>query len=51
MFAIAESVYRTGLETTHFFTNPFEKAFKELPDQLVESYGLEVDRLLKLAIE
>tara|TARA_R110000751_G_scaffold93304_3_gene182344 strand:- start:6545 stop:7072 length:528 start_codon:yes stop_codon:yes gene_type:complete len=51
MFAIAESVYRTGLETTNFFTNPFEKAFKELPDQLVQSYGLEVDRLLKLAIE
>ena len=51
IFAIRKSIFHTGLETTHFFTNPFEKAFKDLPDQLVESYGLEVDRLLKLAIE
>ena len=51
MFAIAESVYRTGLETTNFFTRPFEVAFKQLPDELVEAYGLEVERLLKSTIE
>lgn len=51
LFAISESVYRTGLETTNFFTKPFEEAFKDLPDEIVEAYGLEVDKLLKLAIE
>ena len=51
MFAIAESVYRTGLKTTNFFTKPFEKAFKKLPDELIKAYGLEVEKLLKLAIE
>jgi|TARA_R110000796_G_scaffold74014_1_gene166140 hypothetical protein len=46
-FAIANSVYHTGLETTNFFTRPFEVAFKQLPDELAEAYGLEVDKLLK----
>lgn len=50
-FAIAESVYRTGLETTNFFTRPFEVAFKQLPDLLVEAYGLEIDELLKLTLK
>jgi hypothetical protein len=51
MFAIAESVYRTGLETTNFFTKPFEKEFKQLPEDLVEAYGLEVDEFLKFTIQ
>ncbi len=46
-FAIAESVYRTGLETTNFFSKPFEAAFKTLPEEITEAYGLEVDKLLK----
>tara|TARA_R110000851_G_scaffold75456_2_gene166356 strand:- start:10849 stop:11379 length:531 start_codon:yes stop_codon:yes gene_type:complete len=44
-FAIAKSVYHTGLETTNFFTKPFEKAFNRLPDNIVEAFGLEVDNL------
>jgi hypothetical protein len=51
MFAIANSVYHTGLETTNFFTRPFEVAFKQLPEQLVEAFGLEVDKLLKLTVK
>ena len=47
MFAIANSVYHTGLETTNFFTKPFEDAFKQLPEDLVEAFGLQVDELLK----
>ena len=50
-FAIANSVYHTGLETTNFFTQPFEKQFKELPDELVEAFGLEVDDFLEFAIK
>ena len=51
MFAIANSVYHTGLETTNFFTRPFEVAFKQLPDELIEAYGLEVDKFLKIALK
>jgi hypothetical protein len=46
-FAIATHVQNVGLETTNFFTKPFESAFKRLPDELVEAYGLEVESLLK----
>lgn len=51
MFAIANSVYHTGLETTNFFTLPFERAFKKLPDDIIEAYGLDVEKLLKQALE
>lgn len=50
LFAISNSVYHTGLETTHFFTKPFEAAFKRLPDELVKAYGLEVDEFLKITL-
>ena len=49
-FAVSKAVYHQGLETTNFFTKPFEKEFKELPDELIEAYGLTVDKLLKAAI-
>jgi hypothetical protein len=45
--AISYSVWRGGQKTTNFFTRPFEVAFKQLPDQLVEAYGLEVDTLIE----
>jgi hypothetical protein len=48
--AISWSVWRKGSETSNFFTRPFEVAFKKLPGELVEAYGLEVDALLKLSL-
>jgi len=50
MFAIAESVYHTGLETTNFFSLPFERGFKNLPDEIVEAYGLDMEALLQKSI-
>ncbi len=44
--AISYSVWKGGQETTSFFTRPFEVAFKQLPEDLVEAFGLEVDPLL-----
>lgn len=49
-FVIARNIFKFGIETTNFFTNPFEKEFKELPDELVEAYGLDVDDFLKFTI-
>ncbi len=45
-FALAESVFRTGLKTTHFLTIPFDKEFKKLPEQLLESFGLVAEKFL-----
>lgn len=44
-FLIARSIYMTGIKPSLFFTKPFEAAFKNLPDDLITSYGLEVEDL------
>ena len=44
-FAIARSVYINGIKPSLFFTKPFEKAFKRLPSDLVEAFGLDALKL------
>jgi hypothetical protein len=34
-----------GIKPSLFFTKPFEKAFKKLPDVLVDKYGLDAEQL------
>lgn len=50
-FLIIRSIWNKGLETTNFFTKPFENEFKKLPDDVIEAYGLEVNSLIKLAFK
>ncbi len=50
LFAIANSVYHTGLETTNFLSDPFNIFFKDLPNDVIEAYGLEVDDLLETSL-
>ena len=45
-YLIRNSIWHKGIETTNFFTKPFEAAFKRLPDDLIKAFGLEVDNLL-----
>ena len=49
-FAIANSVYHTGLETTNFYSRPFELGFKKLADNVVEAYGLDMDKFLEKSL-
>lgn len=44
-FAIARSIFEKGIKPSLFFTKPFESAFKNLPDEMIESYGLDVETL------
>ena len=44
-FAIARSVYINGIKPSLFFTKPFEKAIKRLPEDLVEAFGLDALKL------
>ena len=44
-FLIARSIFNKGIKPTMFFTKPFEKFFKKLPDELVDKYGLDMEKL------
>jgi hypothetical protein len=47
---IARGVYMNGIKPSLFFTKPFEKAFKQLPDTLVEAFGLDAVKLFDESI-
>ncbi len=49
-FAIAKSIALQGIRPSLFFTKPFEAAFKNLPNELVEAYGLDVEQFLQYTI-
>lgn len=43
-FLIARSIYYKGIKPTKFFTNAYNDAYKNLPDELIEKYGLDAER-------
>jgi len=49
-FLISRSIFNKGLKPSLFFTKPFERAFRKLPDQLIEAYGLDVEEFLKFTL-
>jgi hypothetical protein len=44
---IAGNIYNRGIKPSLFFTKPFEAAFKRLPEELVEKFGLDAVNLFK----
>ena len=50
-FMIARSIFIKGIKPSLFLTKPFEAAFKTLPDELIEKFGLEVLDLFKYTIQ
>lgn len=46
-FILQNSIYEKGIKPSLFFTKPFEKAFDNLPPELIESFGLDIDDLLE----
>lgn len=51
MFAVANSVFKKGIKPSMFFTKPFEKAFKELNQELLQAYALDVERFMTTTIK
>lgn len=43
-FAIAKSIFNKGIKASLFFTKPFEKAYKNLPNELISAYGLDIEK-------
>lgn len=50
-FLITRSIWNKGLKPSLFFTKPFEKAFKQLPNDVINAYALEVEDFLKFSLE
>jgi len=44
-FALSRFIFKNGIKPSLFFTKPFENAYKKLPEDLVEKYGLEAIKL------
>ena len=49
-FAIANHIFKHGIKPKRFFTTPFENAFKQLPDELIEAYGLDVENFMEFVL-
>jgi hypothetical protein len=49
-FLITRSIYNKGIKPSLFFTKPFERAFKRLPDELVEAYAIGIEKQIQVNI-
>ena len=50
-YLIARSIQKKGIKPSLFFTKPFERAFKDLPEDLIEAYGLDLDNFIDYTIK
>ena len=50
-FILANMIKKKGIKPSLFFTRPFENAFKNLPDELVNSFGLDVDKFIDFTLK
>lgn len=50
-FAIAKHIRDYGIKPSLFFTTPFEKEFKKLPNELIIKFGLDVESLFKHSLK
>jgi hypothetical protein len=46
-YIVAGNIYNRGIKPSLFFTKPFEKAFDNLPDEVIEAFGLDIKEFLQ----
>ena len=49
--AVAKAVYHQGIETTNFFTNPWNEEFPSLPKEITKAYGLDIENTFKFILK
>ena len=47
---ISRSICNKGIAPSMFFTKPFENAFKNLPDEIIEKFNLDIDELIESSL-
>jgi len=50
-YLITRSIYQKGIKPSRFFSKPFEAGFEKLPNEVVESYGLDIEKLMKQSLK
>ena len=50
-FLIARSIFNKGIKPTLFFTKPFEKYYNKLPDELMEMFAFDMEKLFNQITE
>jgi len=50
-YLVRSAIYKNGIKPSLFFTKPFEAAFKNLPDEIVEAFGLDIENLMKHSLK
>ena len=50
-FLINRKIKEEGIAATNFLSDPFNKYFPKLPDDLIEAFSLDVDDLLKFGLD
>lgn len=50
-FLIARSIYNNGIKPSLFFTKPFEKYYKNLPQETLEAFGFDAIDLMSFIIK
>jgi hypothetical protein len=46
-YILANNIFKNGIKPSLFFTKPFERAFDRLPEQIINDFGLTVERFLE----
>ena len=50
-YLIARSIYSKGIKPSLFFTKPFEKYYNKLPDELMEMFAFDMEKLFNQITE
>jgi hypothetical protein len=45
-YLVRSAIFKNGIKPSLFFTKPFEAAFKNLPGELIEKFGLDLESLM-----
>ena len=49
-FALSRYIFKKGIKPSLFFTKPFEKAYKKLPQDLVDAFGVDAIKLFNESV-
>jgi hypothetical protein len=49
-FALSRYIFKKGIKPSLFFTKPFEKAYKTLPQDLVDAFGVDAIKLFNESV-